>query len=597
VNLIPIAYSWKYKSSATDYGGTFQAVAFDDSAWTGGGQLLCIEADTLTSPSGFVKTTTNLPVNSSNSNRPYATTYFRTHFTWNGSTDGVVLRATAMMDDGAVIYLNGQEAARVRVPAGTVTFLTYGDDAIGSNTDAAEETIYLPANLMAQGDNVIAVEVHQTNATSSDVVWGMKLDALVTSSVPAAQIVINEVIARNEGLPNPDTSLAEWVELYNPAATDADISDMSLSTSTSTPRMWVAPGSTVIPAGGYLVVQCDSTLPSSVSNTGFALNPVGGGLHLFHTLAIGGGLRDSVTWGNQLADLSIGRVPNGSGAFVLNLPGRGALNTPAATGPLTGVRVNEWLATPSAGADWFELFNSGSSPVLLGGNYLTDALTNKNKHLIAPLTFIGGSGASRWLQFVADNNSSVPGHVNFALSGSGEQLGVYTSSGIPLDALAFGAQTLGVSQGRYPDGGTSILAMLPTPAALNTVPNPDSDNDGMPDSWENANGLAAGSSADAALDADHDGMTNLQEYLAGTDPQDAASRFTNAITRDGGVPSVRFTARAGRGYTVQYSNTLGSWSKLADVAPQAVTAEVAVADPSAVGQMKRFYRILTPPLP
>jgi hypothetical protein len=92
-------------------------------------------------------------------------------------------------------------------------------------------------------------------------------------------------------------------------------------------------------------------------------------------------------------------------------------------------------------------------------------------------------------------------------------------------------------------------------------------------------------------------MTNLQEYLAGTDPQDAASRFTNAITRDGGVPSVRFTARAGRGYTVQYSNTLGSWSKLADVAPQTVTAEVAVADPSAVGQTKRFYRILTPPLP
>ena len=96
------------------------------------------------------------------------------------------------------------------------------------------------------------------------------------------------------------------------------------------------------------------------------------------------------------------------------------------------------------------------------------------------------------------------------------------------------------------------------------------------------------SADDAALDADHDGMTNLQEYLAGTDPQDAASRFTNAITLDGGVPSVRFIARAGRGYTVQFSDTLGSWSKLADVAPQAVTAEVAVADPSAVGRTETF---------
>ena len=130
----------------------------------------------------------------------------------------------------------------------------------------------------------------------------------------------------------------------------------------------MAPAGTVIPADGHLVVQCDPTLPASVSNTGFALDPTGGGLHLFHPLAVGGGLRDSVTWGNQLPDLSVGRVPNGSGAFALNLPSRGALNTAAATGPLTDVKINEWLASPASGADWFELFNSGSAPVLLGGN-------------------------------------------------------------------------------------------------------------------------------------------------------------------------------------------------------------------------------------
>ena len=369
---------------------------------------------------------------------------------------------------------------------------------------------------------------------------------------------------------------------------------MSLSTSTASPRAWVAPNGTMIPAGGYLVVQCDSTLPASASNTGFGLNPAGGGVHLFQSLAIGGGLRDSVTWGNQLPDLSVGRAPNGAGAFTLNLPSRAALNIAAATGSLSNVKINEWLATPSAGADWFELFNNGPSPVLFGGNYLTDVLSNKTKHLIAPLTFIGGN---RWLQFVADNNPSDPGHVNFALSGSGEALGVYTSSGTPLDALSFGAQASGVSQGRYPDGTAPILAMLPTPAALNTIPDPDSDGDGMPDAWETANGLAPGIADDATQDADHDGMTNQQEYLAGTDPQDAASRFTNAITLDGGVPSVRFIARAGRGYTVQVSDTLGSWSKLADVAPQAVTAEVGVADPAAAAEPRRFYRILTPPQP
>ncbi|MEI7908180.1 MAG: lamin tail domain-containing protein [Verrucomicrobiota bacterium] len=592
VNLLPINASWKYKSSATDYSGTFQAAAFNDTAWASGAQLLHYETGTLTSASGFVKAT-QVPINGT---IPFNTTYFRTHFTWNGSTSGVVLRATTMIDDGAVIYLNGQEALRIRVAAGAVTFGTFAGGAIGANTDAAEETFILPTSMLVQGDNVIAAEVHQVNATSSDVVWGLKLDADVTATVAAAQVVINEVLARNETLPNPDTSLTGWVELFNPATTAADISDMSLSTTAASPRAWIAPAGTVIPAGGYLVVQCNPALPASLSNTGFALDPAGSGLYLFHALAIGGGLRDALTWGNQLADRSIGRVPNGSGAFALNLPTRATLNTAAATGSLANVRINEWLASPAAGADWFELFNSGSSPVLLGGNYLTDTLTNKTKHLITPLTYIGGSGASRWLQFIADNSSQA-GHANFALSGSGEALGLYTAAGVQLDALAFGAQTTGVSEGRFPDGSATILAMLPTPAALNTLPNPDSDGDGMPDAWEIANGLDPNSPADAALDADHDGMSNLQEYLAGTDPQDAASRFTNAISHDGGVPTIRFTARAGRGYTVQYSNTLGEWTKLSDVAPQTVTTDVAVADPAAVGQTSRFYRIITPPQP
>jgi hypothetical protein len=503
-----------------------------------------------------------------------------------------------MIDDGAVIYLNGQEATRVRMPAGTIGFGTLTSaGAIGSGAEAAEETIDLPANLLVEGDNVIAVEVHQVSTGSTDVVFGMKLDAIVSSAVASTQVVINEVLARNDSLPNPDQSLTEWVELHNPAASAADISDMSLSTATSSPRAWVAPAGTVIPANGHLVLQCDATLPASPSNTGFELDPKGGGLHLFHPPVIGGGLRDSVTWGNQLPDLSFGRFPNGSGAFVLNLPTRGELNTAAATGPVTNVGINEWLANPAAGADWFELYNRGTTPVLLGGNFLTDSLASKTKHLIPPLTFIGGSGAGRWIQFVADSNPSLPGHVNFALSATGEALGVFTASGAKVDALSFGPQGSGVSEGRFPDGSASIFALMPTPSALNALPNPDSDADGMPDAWEAANGLDSGSDADAVLDADRDGMTNLQEYLAGTDPQDAASRFTSAISLSGGVPGIRFIARAGRGYTVQFSDALGAWSKLSDVAPQTVTVEVTVADPSAVGQPMRFYRILTPPQP
>ena len=52
---------------------------------------------------------------------------------------------------------------------------------------------------------------------------------------------------------------------------------------------------------------------------------------------------------------------------------------------------------------------------------------------------------------------------------------------------------------------------------------PDSDNDGMPDAWETTNTLNPTSAADAATDTDSDGLSNLKEFLAGTNPRDPDS--------------------------------------------------------------------------
>ena len=57
------------------------------------------------------------------------------------------------------------------------------------------------------------------------------------------------------------------------------------------------------------------------------------------------------------------------------------------------------------------------------------------------------------------------------------------------------------------------------PELKSSEPPLDTDQDGMPDAWENKYKLAANDPADPALDADNDGYTNIEEYLNATDPQ------------------------------------------------------------------------------
>jgi hypothetical protein len=105
-------------------------------------------------------------------------------------------------------------------------------------------------------------------------------------------------------------------------------------------------------------------------------------------------------------------------------------------------------------------------------------------------------------------------------------------------------------------------------------------------------------SGDAA-DPDRDGHTNSQEFAAGTDPKDATSvlKALSAIRNADGV-KIRFSAVAGKSYSVQYTEAIGAgrWQKVRDVDPPTVSEIVETTD-TAAGGSSRYYRIVTPRQP
>jgi hypothetical protein len=141
------------------------------------------------------------------------------------------------------------------------------------------------------------------------------------------------------------------------------------------------------------------------------------------------------------------------------------------------------------------------------------------------------------------------------------------------------------------------LAAPATPGT--TTANPDTDGDGLPNDWEIDHGLNPNDPNDAAEDDDHDGLTNWQEYLAGTDPQNAASYLGfNSVTVSGGTVNLNFIRVANHSYTIQYAGTpTGSWQKLADFPANPTTEPAVIVDTSVASTSARFYKLVTPALP
>jgi spore coat protein CotH len=471
--LTPTNY-WRWDNSggtnfATSGANAWFTNSFSDAAWSNGLPLFGFE----TTPNEYLPYTFQTYLPPPNTNTGKITTYYRTHFQWNGGLSNFTLFATNYIDDGVVYYLNGVKVGSLRMPAS----YNYSTLSTQQLSEGVLEMLTFATNSLRAGDNLMAAELHQNSTGSSDDVFGMFLSAVqyqtnVVTTTIGVPVVINEILASNHSITNADGSLSDWIELFNTSTNSVNVGDMSLSDDPNAPRKFVFPGSTTLGAGGFTVVYFNNDLAASTNNTGFSIGAHGGTIYLFNSVAGGGSLIDTVSFGIQTSDFSIGRIPNGSGAWTLTVPTAGGLNNAAGLGSVANLSVNEWMADDPNGPDWFEIYNTGSQPVPIGGLFFTDDLTKKTMSPVPPLSFIG-IGSEAYFQFIADSNPNAGAdHVKFKLSKSGDTIGLFSSAGIQILALSFGAQQTSVSQGRFPDGSSNIVSFTSTvsPAQSNYLP-------------------------------------------------------------------------------------------------------------------------------
>ncbi len=488
--IFSITGAWKYEQSGTDLGTSWRQPGFNDAAWPSGAALLYVTTANLPAPKNTQLTFTT----------PQQTTfYFRKSFAFSGNPASTTLTANFVLDDGAVVYLNGVEIFRLGMPPGEISHSTFASRTI--TTAAYEGPFNLPAAALIEGVNVLAVEVHQASPTSSDIVFGMTLNAVTTPPSPytpgapnsiAATLAaipplwLNELQAQN--LTGPQDNFGQrdpWVELHNSGPTPITLTNFYLTDSYTNLTRWAFPAGATLSAGEFKLVWLDGQ-PAQTSgahwHTTFAISAPTGSVALVQVANNRTSIVDYLNYNLPVADRSYGAFPDGTPTRRTRfyIPTAAAPNTNGY--PEVPVVINEWMAgntstinDPLDGnfSDWFELYNPGTEPVDLSGFTLTDNLSNPTKWTIPNGVAIQpGEFLLVWADSQPEQNGQGAHlHADFNLSLSGEAIGLYAPNGFPITSVTFGQQTNDISEGRWPDGAAERYFMpTPTPGAPNQIP-------------------------------------------------------------------------------------------------------------------------------
>ena len=187
--------SWKYLDDGSDQGTLWRTSGFIDTSWPSGPGTLGYNnsVSNATGTTAGANTVASFGPDVANKS---ITTYFRKKFIATGAASFTEFLISANYDDGMIVYLNGAEIARAFMPAGgditpsTLATGHEGDYALPGLATDPDVTVADSAtirNALVNGENILAVEVHQSVANSSDLSFNLQFDA--TDGLAITQLI------------------------------------------------------------------------------------------------------------------------------------------------------------------------------------------------------------------------------------------------------------------------------------------------------------------------------------------------------------------------------------------------------------------------
>jgi hypothetical protein len=230
-----------------------------------------------------------------------------------------------------------------------------------------------------------------------------------------------------------------------------------------------------------------------------------------------------------------------------------------------------------------KLVASNGAAITANSN-LFDVVTPPAPVLTSPNSAIAVVGGAFSYQILAVN-----GATTFSATGLPAGLTVSTATGL-ISGTPTVSGTSSITLSATNLGGSGTLG-------LSLEVQADADGDGMGDAWEAAHGLN-NTTNDAAGDRDGDARSNFAEWLAGTSPDDAGSRFDVTGTQIAGNNVViTWSAVRGKRYrvTTRADLTPGTWTEITSVPVVATSSTASFTHLGGAGGGQRFYRVSAEP--